>query len=325
MVVSIEPVTDPVSAFEIDRAAWDVSFPDIPHPTLAEFRADLALPDPGVEVEHYLGLLDGVAVGYAKIEIPQRDNLDNLMVKLVVHPSRRRLGVGRALFAHVVERARELGRKHVAGESVRHQPAGAAFATAMGASLVLEETRSRLELPVPDQGRLDELLADARDHAGDYRVVRWIGVPPAEIIDSVAGMLGSFLGEAPLGDLAWEPQRFDAERVRADELRRIERGRVNYNTGAIRDDRVVAWTSIVSSVARPAHAWQSITLVEPAHRGHRLGLLVKLANLAYARERQPALTAIDTYNATSNEHMMRINRAIGFRAKDDALFWQWTG
>jgi hypothetical protein len=42
-------------AFEIDRAASELDYPDIPFPTLREFRADLALPEPGIEVEHYPG------------------------------------------------------------------------------------------------------------------------------------------------------------------------------------------------------------------------------------------------------------------------------
>jgi GNAT superfamily N-acetyltransferase len=232
--------------------------------------------------------------------------------------------VGRALFGHVLARAKVLGRKHVAGETVRHHPDGPAFAAAMGATVALEETRSRLELPPADQGRLDALLADAREHASGYRLARWTGVPPAEIIDSVAAMESSFLGEAPVGDLAWEAENIDAARLRDEEQRRIDRGKIAYNTGALHGDRVVAWTILVSSVARPDHAWQSLTLVAPEHRGHRLGLLVKLENLAYVRERQPALTAIDTFNGDVNEHMRRINRAMGFREKDGIFYWQWS-
>jgi GNAT superfamily N-acetyltransferase len=322
--VSVVPLDDVEAAFEIDHAALEWDYPDIPHLTLAEFRSGVERPQPGVDVEHYLGLLDGVPVGYLAIEVPRRDNLDNLMIKLMVHPARRRNGVGRALFGHVLARAKALGRKHVAGETVRHRPDGPAFAAAMGATAALEETRSRLELPPDDQGRLDALLADAREHARGYQLVRWTGVPPAEIIDSVAEMESSFLGEAPVGDLAWEGQTMDAARLRDTEQRRIDRGKLAYNTGALHGDRVVAWTALVSSVTSPHHAWQSLTLVAPEHRGHRLGLLVKLENLAYARAQQPVLAAIDTYNGDVNEHMLRINRAMGFQAKDGIFHWQWS-
>lgn len=62
------------------------------------------------------------------------------------------------------------------------------------------------------------------------------------------------------------------------------------------------------------HAWQHITIVDPAHRGHRLGMWVKLANLRYTRGEEPALRNIDTWNAATNSHMIAINEALGFRA-----------
>jgi GNAT superfamily N-acetyltransferase len=322
--VSVAPLDDVEAAFAIDRKALEYDYPDIPHLSLGEFRSGVETPRSGVESEHYLGRLDGVPVGYLSIDVPRRDNLDHLMIKLSVDPERRRNGVGRALFEQVLVRAKALGRRHVTSESVRHQPGGPAFAAAMGATVALQETRSRLELPPADQAGLDALLGDAREHARDYRLVRWTGVPPAEIIDGVAAMESSFLDEAPVGDLAWEAENVDAERLRDDEQRRIDRGKIAYNAGALHGDRVVAWTSLVSSVARPDHAWQSLTLVAKEHRGHRLGLLVKLENLAYARAAQPTLAAIDTYNGDVNEHMLRINRAMGFREKDGIFHWQWS-
>ena len=45
---------------------------------------------------------------------------------------------------------------------------------------------------------------------------------------------------------------------------------------------------------------QNITIVDPAHRGHRLGMVVKLENLRHAREHRPQLAAVDTANAASN-------------------------
>lgn len=70
------------------------------------------------------------------------------------------------------------------------------------------------------------------------------------------------------------------------------------------------------------HAWQQITIVDPAHRGHRLGLLVKLANLSFVLEKEPQLRTLDTWNAAVNDHMIGINEAIGFRAYDSWVSWQ---
>jgi hypothetical protein len=58
------------------------------------------------------------------------------------------------------------------------------------------------------------------------------------------------------------------------------------------------------------------------HRGHRLGLLLKVANLLRLHEREPRIDRIITWNATSNSHMLDINRAMGFELLDEWNTWQ---
>jgi hypothetical protein len=62
--------------------------------------------------------------------------------------------------------------------------------------------------------------------------------------------------------------------------------------------------------------------VLPAHRGHRLGMRVKLANLEFLRRSRPKVSLINTWNAAINDHMVSINEAIGFRAVDRWREWQ---
>jgi hypothetical protein len=89
-------------------------------------------------------------------------------------------------------------------------------------------------------------------------------------------------------------------------------------------DRLVAWTVLGGPHDNPEHLWQNITIVDPPHRGHRLGMIVKLENLRHVRELRPKLRAVDTFNASSNEHMLAINRTMGFRAVDSWMQWQLT-
>ena len=72
------------------------------------------------------------------------------------------------------------------------------------------------------------------------------------------------------------------------------------------------------------HAFQQITIVDPDHRGHRLGTIAKIENLRYAMSHEPALRIIDTWNAAVNDHMISINEAIGFRPVDSWNNWQLT-
>jgi hypothetical protein len=96
------------------------------------------------------------------------------------------------------------------------------------------------------------------------------------------------------------------------------------HAGAVHEatDKLVAWTALSGPKVVPEHMWQQITLVHPQHRGHRLGLIVKLENLKHALGYRPGLAAIDTWNATTNEHMLAINRAMGFQAVDSWTDWQ---
>jgi hypothetical protein len=94
---------------------------------------------------------------------------------------------------------------------------------------------------------------------------------------------------------------------------------------AIRNDasgKLVALTALVRTYEQRLHAWQGITLVHPAHRGHRLGIIGKVVNLKFALENEPEMQTIDTWNATVNDHMIAINEAMGFRPVDDWTNWQ---
>nr|WP_296076742.1 GNAT family N-acetyltransferase [uncultured Actinoplanes sp.] len=321
MRISVERLVTPRDAYAVARTGWEFDHPDIPFMSPADFLARVASESSAVRVERFLGRVDGVPAGYLAVELPQRDNLDNAQIELTVVPSQRRLGLGRAL----LDAARALGRRHLVGMTADRHPDGAAFAAATGAVLALEEVRLRLEVTATEPARLQRLLAEAWAHAGGYRLILWTGMPPAEIVEGVAELQERFRGEAPIGELAWEEEKVDAQRVRQVEEELAARGRLSVHTGVLHEERLVAHTTLVAEGAGATHAWQRTTLVDPRHRGHRLGLLIKLANLAHAREMCPELAAVETFTARSNEHMNRINEAMGFRPVGALSYWQWTG
>jgi GNAT superfamily N-acetyltransferase len=328
MPIAIEPLADSHynDVYEISRLGWKADVPDIPHASPAVFAATLRLPWPTAVHERYVAFLDGVAAGFLQLRMPQADNLGNVELDLLTAPDQRRRGVGRAMWACAVERTHALGRKHLIGASNDHLPDGAAFAVAMGASAGLAEIRSRLDVPPPDRERLDALLVDSWRHADGYVLVQWTGVPPEEFLDDVAYLDGRLNADAPIGDLAIEPEKVDAARVRATEERAIAVGRTAFHTGIVHaaSGRMVAWTVIACDNDTPTHAWQNITIVDPDHRGHRLGMIVKLENLRHTSGLRRELVAIDTFNASANRHMLAINETMGFRRVDLWMQWQRT-
>jgi RimJ/RimL family protein N-acetyltransferase len=193
----------------------------------------------------------------------------------------------------------------------------------MGLEPALPETRRRLDLDsAPDTSAL---RVDAQRHAVGYTPVAWLGPVPDEFRDDVARLGSRLVLDAPMGDLDVEPEKYDADRIQVTDEVVTLRGRRMYYA-AIREDatgRLVAYTSIGFDAATTTHGWQQITIVDPAHRGHRLGILVKLANLDNVRAHEPGLRYLNTWNAQENAHMITINEALGFRAVDDWVACQY--
>lgn len=329
----LDPADEPtVAAVQELRVAVEAAdLPDFPPPCPFAFRAELTFPRTTKLTEHYLARRDGAVAGYLALELPLRENLDNVEAALSVHPAYRRRGVGRALHAYLLERMRELGRSRYATMTVEALPdgpprddAGRGFATAMGAKPALDEVRRRLDLTAIDQPALAAMLTEARAKAAGYRVVTWSGRAPEEYAADVGYLDGRLVSDAPMGDLQWEPPKVDVARLRESEDA-VAAGRWHlHSAGAVHEqtDRMVALTAIARQETTPWHAFQWITLVDPPHRGHRLGALVKVENLRYAQTQEPELQVIDTWNAAVNQHMISINEAMGFRPVDSWVNWQ---
>jgi hypothetical protein len=63
------------------------------------------------------------------------------------------------------------------------------------------------------------------------------------------------------------------------------------------------------------HVDQGGTLVHSAHRGHRLGLALKCAQLRALAEHFPAKRYVRTTNAETSRPMVAINEAPGFEVR----------
>ena len=318
-------------ALQVRRLVGAHDTPDLPPICRHRFRAQLDHPWPGELVTRWIARDRDEVVGHLEIMFPTLDNLDNAFVEISVPPLRRRRGIGRALYEHAVAHARDRGRRRVMAFTpmdlpggVSRDPAGSAFAAAMGLTNALDDVRRRLDISAAGWPALDALLAGAWPRADGYSLVQWTHRLPDEYLGDLALLDSQFIELTPMGDLAWEPQKVDAGRIRGNEATRELLGSLPFSTAARHDatGRVVAWTTLSQECCHPDHAWQAITLVHPAHRGHRLGLIIKIENLRYAVRHLPALRYIDTWNAAVNEHMIAINDQVGFRPVESWRNWQ---
>ncbi len=71
-------------------------------------------------------------------------------------------------------------------------------------------------------------------------------------------------------------------------------------------------TELYLPASRPWMAFQGDTGVRPDHRGHGLGAWMKAVNHLRLGQERPDVEWVQTWNAESNEPMLRINRALGF-------------
>jgi GNAT superfamily N-acetyltransferase len=332
MAPLIRPARDPAdlaAAHEVRAASLEHDIPGFGPQNLADLEAAVRNPWPDYDVNWLVAEVAGRLVGRLDFALPTRDNTHLAQVDLWVHPSARRRGVGRALFVEAARLAAEAGRTTLIGEYATTHPGGAprdhapaGFAAAMGAKPALVSTRRELDLAaLPD---LEALRRAALPHAVGYTSMCWSGPVPAEYEEGVARLESRLIADAPMGDLDLEPEKVDAARVRASGEVRQRRGGATYHCVMCDDTtgQPVAWTMVGTDIGPTTHAWQAITIVDPDHRGHRLGLLVKIANLEQLRARDPHVRYLTTYNAAENAKMIAINETLGFRIVDDWVDWQ---
>ena len=79
---------------------------------------------------------------------------------------------------------------------------------------------------------------------------------------------------------------------------------------------------VVVDEETPTLAHQHDTAVMGSHRGHRLGLLLKAELMSWLSEAEPQIESIDTWNAESNDHMIAVNEALGYRVLGRMLQFQ---
>jgi len=286
---------------------------------------------PGEHAEAYLAKAKDQATANLRLGYSTTENLDNLQVELRVVPDARRRGLGSRIHEFVLERAAALKRTRLIASTLWDLPElpapsldGARFAEKLGYRPVLSDVARRLDLSTVDDAALDALLDQARARSVGYSLVRWTGPYPEEHLEDLAYLESRLLGDAPMGDLAIEAPKPDPERLRKSRAIEDKRGRLAYHTAAVHEatGRLVAWTTLSREKSIPWNAFQLITIVEPEHRGHRLGALVKVENLRYFREAEPTVTAIDTFNAAQNSYMIAINEAMGFKPLYAFQNWQ---
>ena len=253
-------------------------------------------------------------VGVLALDMPTRDNLHLVWAQIVVHPDHRRRGHGSAIMNEALQRAREAGRNTIWVGTAEDDQGARRFVEGFGFGYASHDARRRQVLADVDQTELRRLWTIAQTAASDYRLERLR--PP--IVDEVLGELlevTAAINDAPMGDLTYEDEKFDLQRLRDFETALMGRGERAYRVIARhrQTGEVGGHTVVATHPLRPEVGGQGDTAVARQHRGHRLGLLLKIDMMHWLAEVQPQLKIIQTWNNADNTFMINVNEALGYR------------
>lgn len=284
-------------------------------------------------------------LGHAMANTPLQEDTATAVLDVGVRPEHRSRGIGSALLRTVADamaaQSRTLWQAYTLSPEVPAEAPNALtptqgpgavdaslpwhrWLTSLGWRLELCERPSTLALTPDAHARAATLAAQASDHAAGYTIVQYHGATPHPHAAGVAHVMERMVTDVPNGGMEFAEQTWTPERLAGVEGRIRRGGQDLVSTLAVHDDtgEVAGFTRLVWSHERPAGIWQEETLVLPAHRGHRLGLLVKAHNLAQLMRVNPAALRVHTWNAVENGPMLAINDALGFAGTGVEGSWQ---
>lgn len=333
---------------DIEVDTWGISDRWAPTPVLMWFLAE----SPWRRTTLFVAVREGGThaaddvLGVAEVTLPQEEDGDAVgYYGVAVAPDARGRGIGTALAEAAESRLAAEGRTVLVamtshspesepGPGVVTAPTGSgridltdrAASFAIGRGLRLEQVSRASLLDVPaDTGQAGRLLRDAAEHAGpDYRVHSWNRTVPEEHHAALGVLWARMSTDAPSGGLDLPEQEWDAARV-AEHLERQARANQQWFITAaehVPTGTLAAFTALTVPEPDVEFGFQQDTLVLSEHRGRRLGMLVKAANLLELVRLRPKVRRVHTDNAEENGHMLAINERLGFRRVGVFATWQ---
>jgi GNAT superfamily N-acetyltransferase len=310
----------------------------------------LELADPYERQVILVARVDGRIVGTVDIALPLADNMDLAEFTLDILPEFQRQGVGRQLLEAAEHFAKSEGRSMIMVDT-NHPAAslhGAAeeqlvpgsglgfvplasrevdFARRTGYTLQHIEQFSSCALPL-DSKLVAELEAEAEDaNAGRYRIHHWTDRCPPQWLEAVAALenaAGEVVSEGGTPEAEHQQLVFDAGVLRQAEEAAVAQGRRTVVTAVehVASGRIVGLTTIGVLAQRQDVVFQDDTIVLQEHRGNKLGLLIKVANMQRLSEQFPDARVIYTWNAPENRYLLTVNKQLGFTTAGVTGLWQ---
>lgn len=293
--------------------------------------------------------VDGEIVGTVDIALPLTDNLDLAEFTLDILPEFQRQGVGRRLLQAAEQFARGEGRTMILvdtnhpGASLHEferaqlvpgtgqgfvplESREVEFAQKTGYTLQHIEQFSSCALPL-DTKLVADLQAEAdAANSGRYRLHHWTDRCPDGWLEAVAALENQAGADVDpsLDPPVEQDMVLDGDILREAEEVAIAQGRRTVVTAVehLASGALVGLTTITVLAHRADVVFQDDTLVLQEHRGNKLGLLIKVANMERLTEQFPDARIIYTWNAPENRYLLTVNQQLGFQTAGVTGIWQ---
>jgi mycothiol synthase len=252
----------------------------------------------------------GAVQAWALVEVlDTEDNRHLAYVEGGVRPEARRSGLGAALLRRCAEVAAQKGRTKLFLAAVQGS-AGDRFLEATGADYVYLARVSRCLVADIDRAEMERW---AQPPPG-YSILTWDAPTPEQHLEGYADVL-HVMNTAPLQDVDYEDEVITPGLLRGRERALADRKGTKWVVVARHDatGTLVGLSELHFDGFRAERVEQWNTGVDPAHRGHRLGKVLKAVNALRLLDERPDARFIDTENQDQNGPMLAINDAMGFR------------
>jgi mycothiol synthase len=253
------------------------------------------------------------AAATAGVYIHRTQDLENAWGWIYVSADYRKRGLSRSLALKPVEYAIESGCKRIGG-GVPEWSEYAVLLESAGMQKVYNERVSQLRVSDLDFAMLEGWVARAQERAGDYELLFLPRPVPAEYRPGMIEVM-DVMNSAPLEDLDEEPMQWDEEMLHdVEQAEALKQNQIyTYVARHKPTGDFVGVTSLVFQDLHPAVAHQWDTGVHPDHQNRGLGRWLKAAMALKFLGEHPDVEVIETENADSNDPMLNINVAMGFK------------
>lgn len=273
-------------------------------------------------IRRWILRVDGSIVGAAVARYDIEENLQNGTGRIAVHPDHRGKGHARRLATPLFDHLEENGRTRLDTWITKGAPAED-LAGRLGLEPVLSERRSRLLVDEVDFDLMKSWIDRATDRATDYDLIVMNAPFPEQALGNFCTMM-EIMNTAPLEDYEMEEEHITPEDWRDIEASVLEGQNQIHNLTAVhrRTGEFVGYTQLKTQDLQPDLAWQWDTGVHPDHRNKGIGRWLKAAMVMKIATEHPEVKRIDTENAGSNQPMLSINHAMGFKPIHESGVWQ---